>query len=253
MDAHRVQVEEARRVPLTEGAPAVALPPPPVMASSAPATVAASDMPSQSNTLRTLWAHISYFDSQQQALAFWEKFRQANPDFPSVRVRVTTPYVAKQYGNPLISLRVGPFGSQAFINELCDSNTIDSGDYDCTPVNDVGSAPSSTQPRMVQAVGTSPGRYGAPGKGLEAREGYWVQLGSYDSQERAQSAWQGMKLKHAAALRAMQAQLSTPPQGSHETPVYRLRTGPLLSQMAAQELCQRLKTDGASCLVVSEQ
>lgn len=255
MDAHNVQVEEARRVPLTSGVdgPIVASPPPPVIASSEPTSVAPADLPSQTQYNRTLWAHISYFDDAQKALAFWEKFRTANPDFPSVRVRVTSAYVAQQAGNSVVSLRVGPFGNLGFINELCENDLIDDEDLTCRNVTDVGSAANSTQPRMVQPVGFSGGRYGSAGSGLESRQGIWVQLGSYDSAEKAESGWLVMKNQHPAALRAMQAQVSTPPQGSHENAVYRLRTGPFVTQIAAEELCHRLKTNGASCLVVSEK
>ena len=254
MDAHNVRVEEARRVPLTlSDAPPMPAPPAPVVASSEPASVAPADMPSQTLFNRTLWAHISYFDNAQKALAFWEKFRSANPDFPSVRVRVTSSYVAQQAGNSVVSLRVGPFGNQAFIAELCDNDAIDDEDLTCRSVTDVGSAANSSQPRMVQPVGFSAGRYGSSGKGLETRTGVWVQLGAFDTPERAESNWKQMKLQHPAALRAMQAQVSTPPQGSHDNAVYRLRTGPFVSQMAAEELCQRLQSAGASCLVVSEK
>ncbi len=253
MDAHNVQVEEARRVPLTSDAPIVPAPPPPVIASSEPASVAPADLPSQTQYNRTLWAHISYFDNAQKALAFWEKFRAANPDFPSVRVRVTSAYVAQQVGNSVVSLRVGPFGNLGFINELCENDLIDDEDLTCRNVTDVGSAANSSQPRMVQPVGFTSGRYGSSGKGLQSREGIWVQLGAFDSAQKAESNWQVMKNQHPAALRAMQAQVSTPLQGSHENAVYRLRTGPFVSQTAAEELCQRLKSDGASCLVVSEK
>lgn len=253
MDAHNVRVEEARRVPLTDDAMMEPAPTPPVTASSAPVSVAPADMPSQTSYNRTLWGHISYFDNAQKALAFWDGFRKANPDFPSVRVRVTSPYVAREQGNGLVSLRVGPFGSQAFVNELCESDAVSRSDYTCRSVTDMGSAASSNQPRMVQPVGLSSGRYGRSGTGMQAREGVWVQLGAFASQEQAESSWQAMKLKHPSALRAMKAQLSTPPQGSHETPVFRLRVGPFLGQAAAEETCLRLKSDGSQCLVVNEQ
>jgi hypothetical protein len=251
-DAHHVAVEEAQRVPLSDEDIAIDLPPVPVIASGRPVSVALEDLPSQTFQTRTLWAHMSFFKSAPEALRFWHQFRSKNPDFPSVRVRVTSAYVSQKVGRDAVSLRVGPFGNADFIAELCENRVIDSADIGCRAIRDLGSASLSRQARVVQPVGMNSGRYGAATSGLSARHGVWVQLGSFASQSRAHAQWDALKIAHKSTLRAMRSQISSPKSGSHSQAVYRLRTGPFVNQTAAEELCVRLKADGTACLVVAE-
>lgn len=103
-----VRVEEATRVPLTDS-----------MTMSAQQMTPVTLYPAATLGKRTLWAQIGVFDDSQAALAFWERYKMAHPDFPAVRVRVTSPVLAARRGNDKVWLRVGPFGQTGFISNLC--------------------------------------------------------------------------------------------------------------------------------------
>ncbi len=130
-----VKVEEAKRVPLSEIT--VASPAAPVVVSvpSVPAPTAAL-LPSSTLGQRTLWAQIGQFNNSEEALAFWDKYRQSHPDFPVVRVRVASSLQQQQHGNDRVWLRVGPFARDGFIRALCDE--VD--DKRCGTVTDLGIA-----------------------------------------------------------------------------------------------------------------
>lgn len=153
--AANVRVEEAKRVPLTQTtAPATsAFPPMPPAVPVAPA-LPATMSPSATVGQKTLWAQVGVFPSQQAALAFWDKYRRANPDFPVVRVRVTSPLMAQQRGLDQVMLRVGPFGREAFINNLCEK--MDDEGLQCAPITDMGVASNPGQARGM----LPPSRYG---------------------------------------------------------------------------------------------
>ena len=140
-----VRVEEAKRVPLSQSnAPVVALPAYPTTTITAPSTNAspapAVDLsPSATLGQRTIWAQIGQFASPQDALAFWNHYRQSHPDFPVVRVRVTTPLAAQKHEVALVNLRVGPFAKPEFITNLCTSITQQDG-LMCGAIADLGVA-----------------------------------------------------------------------------------------------------------------
>jgi hypothetical protein len=111
-----VRVEEAKRVPVTEGSE-----PTMVTAASAPAAPAVSLRPTSTDGQKTLWAQIGPFVSSDAALAFWANYRQSHPDFPVVRVRVTSPVMQQTRGGTESWLRVGPVMRSGFVRSLCGS------------------------------------------------------------------------------------------------------------------------------------
>jgi hypothetical protein len=251
-----VQVEEAKRVPISEQKKPKKKPAPvisPVVAQSAPTNVPVVRSPSNSILNKTLWAHIGQFDTPQSALKFWENYRKIYPDFPVVRVRVTTSYVAQQSGTQQFSLRIGPFSNQKFIDTLCESNQVRSIYLDCRTVNDMGVSANQHMDRSEQPGVYRAGRYGSTGTGIQALAGFWVQLGAFPTMRMAEEHWKELKKEYETVLSSMQAQVSTPPLGSQSQQVYRLRAGPFVSQSAAEETCTRLLKEKGSCLVVAEQ
>lgn len=117
-----VRVGEAQRVPLSQATvpqPVAALPAPPVMAAPAIPAPGPALSPSANLGQKTLWAHVGQFTDAQAALAFWDQYRRTHPDFPVVRVRVTSPLQSLNRGNDKVSLRVGPFAKEASIRTLC--------------------------------------------------------------------------------------------------------------------------------------
>jgi hypothetical protein len=119
------------------------------MPAPAPAPIPQQLSPSATIGQKTLWAQIGSFEDPQAALAFWDRYRNGHPDFPVVRVRVTSPYMAQQRAVSQVNLRVGPFARDAFISNLCSTLEDDDAteDLQCQAVTDMGvaSGPKSGQ------------------------------------------------------------------------------------------------------------
>ncbi|MFN7185302.1 MAG: SPOR domain-containing protein [Alphaproteobacteria bacterium] len=255
-----VQVGEAQRVPLSDAEKILPAPmelPAPVVGvnEATDATNAPFVPPSSVAPQKTLWAQIQFFENQQEALAFWDAYRKSHPDFPAVRVRVTSPLSALQRGDDRVTLRVGPFAAQGFVRMLCKYvEATDEGLFDknmeCGSIVDLGASASAYAPRerTAQQVLTA-ARYAADHPGGMAATSYWVQLGSYASYRAAQEAWKMAKTKHNDVLGDTGFQIKTPSQGSAKS-IFRLQTGPFSSQIAAREVCSRIKVNQGQCLVL---
>lgn len=257
-----VQVGEAQRVPLSasQQAPVEQLPAKvvgvneePALADNMPPPIPATPVapPSSGAIQKTLWAHVHYFPDQQAALSFWDTYRRAHPDFPVVRVRTTSSLVAQQSGDLRVSLRIGPFAQRGFIDSLCESFDDMDSNVECGAITDMGASANAYAPRdrMVQASAAS-ARYA--NKIANITPGFWVQLGTYPSVEDAELAWEDATTQHSDALAGMKPAIVSPEQGSQSNAVFRLRTGPFADQMAAKDLCSRVKVNNGTCLVVSE-
>lgn len=116
-----VNVEEAKRVPLTHATNAPLVAPVPQRVPVAPVQPPVSLSPNATNGQKTIWAQIGPFANNEAALNFWANYRQVNPDFPVVRVRVTTPYQQHLQGSSQSWLRIGPVTKMGFVNSLCAS------------------------------------------------------------------------------------------------------------------------------------
>ena len=259
-----VEVGEARRVPLTQSdrvpLPPASLPAPVVgvePASGAKVGLLDASPPSSVLPQKTLWAQIQYFENQQQALAYWERFRKANPDFPVVRLRTTSALSALKRGDERVSLRVGPFASGGFVRILCDDveardDSLFGDAMECGTVTDLGASANAYAPRERTAQQVlNAARYAAKNPAAASPVSYWVQLGSYSSHPKAKTAWEEAKTKNSDALMGLKSEITSPPQGSQGTPVFRLQVGPFSSAMAAGEVCSRIKTNLGNCLVVT--
>lgn len=248
-----VKVSEAVRVPLTDTAPIseeaslaaertrLATPP---MSMGTPS----QEMPG----MRTLWAQIGYFSDQQHALGYWENFRKANPTFPAVRVRITSPYMASSFGAPKVSLRVGPFDQGAYVKDICDevigSSKQAGQPLDCQSVADMN---ESAPKRTVRAAGTEARRENFYAKQNQtASEMYWVQVGSFASPTEADAFWQQLASAHKPTLDGIAPNIAPPIMSSSMEPVFRLRAGPYALRNPADTLCAKLQARGSQCLIV---
>lgn len=142
-----VQVEEAKRVPVTQ---AIVAPP---VATTQHVTPAATLSPTTTDGQKTIWAQVGPFASEQAAIAYWGAYRQNHPDFPVVRVRATTPLQTTAGKKAPAWLRVGPVANSAFVTSLCGSLGAQPG-LRCGVVRDSGAvsdiksgkqAPASTR------------------------------------------------------------------------------------------------------------
>jgi cell division protein FtsN len=74
-----------------------------------------------------------------------------------------------------------------------------------------------------------------------------LQIGSYKSEAEARQSWNAFKSEHDAAA-GYRSDVKAADLGARGT-WYRLRMGPFADRKAAQQVCARLKADGASCLL----
>jgi len=266
----RVEVAEAVRVPLSVSATNAARS---GISATPPATMAApkaagrvrpffgyGGFPSQSFSKQTTWAQLGYFPDDQTAYTYWDKVRETYPDITgALRVRVTKPYTtAQRNGSSRVSLRVGPFPSQADMETIC--KVTRQASLDCTSLREMGNSTGAYAERTRGGDRYLSDRY----KGRESRdrdpfqnisyeEIYWAQLGSYPSPQRASEAWENLKGSYGFAFGGMEPNVITPAMSSSARPVFRLRTGPFNTNLAAANMCNSLQKFGISCLVVAEQ
>jgi hypothetical protein len=127
------EVEEAIRVPVTQANIA------PPVATTQHVTPAATLSPTATDGLKTIWAQVGPFASEQAAIAYWGAYRQSHPDFPVVRVRATTPLQTTAGSKAHSWLRVGPVANSGFVTSLCGSLAAQPG-LRCGVVRDSGAA-----------------------------------------------------------------------------------------------------------------
>lgn len=252
-----VTVGEAQRVPLSQQAQPLFVPadsstmiPQPGMMQPAQqyASPEAALPPSQPMG-KTHWAEIGRFSSAPDALAYWDQYRNANPDFPVVRVRVTQAYTDRLRGSEAVSLRVGPFAKPQALDYLCRTvNEAEKGPkLDCKRITDLGISTGPSLPRQRVLMGEAFARRAmmqSPAQGDQ----FWLQLGSYPTMMQAQNAWDDLKAKHGNALPGAAPNISVPAMGS-SAPSYRLRSGPFVRQTDAQAACLLVKNSGGNCIV----
>jgi hypothetical protein len=151
-----VRVGEAQRVPLSQATvPAAAPVAPAAPAAMLPGSPSVSLRPSATLGQKTLWAQVGSFNDAQTALAYWDNFRRTHPDFPVVRVRVSSQFAALQRGNTSVNLRVGPFLRDTSVRTLCATIAKDQDDRDvdsdlrvrCGGIVDTGVAAAVGGPR----------------------------------------------------------------------------------------------------------
>ena len=105
-------------------------------------------------------------------------------------------------------------------------------------------APAPAAPAPVKTATVPP----APATAAPATGGYVLQIGAYKSKADADSAWRTYKAKHAALLSGYSDDIQQADLGEKGT-WYRLRIGGLSNREVAVGLCDRLKADGAACIL----
>jgi cell division protein FtsN len=82
---------------------------------------------------------------------------------------------------------------------------------------------------------------------VKASGGALLQIGSYKSNAEAMQSWNAFKARHSVAS-GYQPDIQKVALGAKGV-WYRLRLGGIADKKAAIELCEKLKAQGASCLV----
>jgi cell division protein FtsN len=239
-------------IPLTQKAPRAAISPAVPQGDLASPAVALP--PSAPMVGKSQWADIAKFSSPQAALAYWERFRKAQPDFPVVRVRVVQTYAEKMHNVNDVTLRVGPFAKPQSIDYLC--KHLGADNLTCRPVIDSGASAASSDARTRALQGeanlaTQEMTKGDPAA-KPAHGQYWMQLGSYPSLGQAQNSWGDLQKKHGSALSGMSPNIAVPALTSASRPTFRLRAGPFATELAANQACMRLQSAGGSCVISAQ-
>ncbi len=233
-----VNVAEAIRVPVTEEDIVEDTTP-----SMAQELAKVQGYPSAPTPIATNWVQLSYFIDQQNALSFWEAYRLENPAFPSVRVRVTKPYMFART-DPRVSLRIGPFENENVPRDFCDM--VKDLDMRCFMVTDLG---MSSPKHGATSIGKSSYDY-RRNHAQNMDDHYWVQLGAFHSPDHAQEAWGRMQRDHTLLLTALSPDITTAGISSSATNAFRLRAGPYRTRIPASRLCATLRSRGESCVVI---
>lgn len=101
--------------------------------------------PRSTDGIKSSWLQIGPFAKREEALGFWSHYREANPDFPVLRVRTVTNYQQEINGITRTWLRVGPVTRQGLIDAVCGSLPKEST-LKCSTVIDTGVDASKDQP-----------------------------------------------------------------------------------------------------------
>jgi cell division protein FtsN len=118
-----------------------------------------------------------------------------------------------------------------------------SGPSAITPPSETGTAPS---PDVTANSGAPPAA--APKETPKpSAGGYLLQIGSYKSEDEANTAWRAFQASHSmvSGYRSDVKEVDLGEKGTW----YRLRIGSFADKSAAAEFCAKLKSDGANCLV----
>jgi hypothetical protein len=77
-----------------------------------------------------------------------------------------------------------------------------------------------------------------------------LQIGAYESEDLAKSAWMAFQSKHAGSLAGATSDIQRADLGSKGI-WYRLRVGPFADKSAANTVCDKLKAEGAGCFAAA--
>ncbi|MFO1241924.1 MAG: SPOR domain-containing protein [Rickettsiales bacterium] len=254
-DRAQVQVGEAIPVPLSAPqAPVARMGRPGV---NAPRQTVFLGYPSQLMRGSSLWAEISYFKTEQDALGYWGTLRSRDAELPNgLRLRVTRPFLKVGSNANRLSLRVGPFNTVASVRRLC-SHTRPEG-LNCRAIKDLGSSVNSSMLARRESSGQTRQRlqqsrqYIKPSTaGFGSGGVYWLQLGSFMAPQAAQDKWQELSATYQSVLAHTSHQIYVPSRTSGAT-LYRLRAGPYVSAGEAVSTCEMLKSRGGICAVVRD-
>lgn len=248
---------------LVEVAEAIYVPPQQEVAQDAAVPIinkrpAWGSLPSQDAPGKQLWLQLSSFRNRDDALNFWRQLQQTAPEtaHPSYRVRVIRPYTMSAAGH--VALRIGPTTSRKRANALCAVAGAAAKGLRCNMVREFGTSRSySTAKRAPIAKTGGYKRYGMRNRSYTPRRGmvttHWVQLGSYQQTTHAREYLMRLQDMYPNLVGDVDADITTPPNSSAGTRVYRLQLGPFSSDEQARERCSALRQEGVSCLVISRR
>jgi len=179
----------------------------------------------------SVWIKVDYFQNEAAAHNFWSNLRAQNPDFGSYSMNASTPLTRSNR----TTAKIGPFASAAETQSAC-AVIMQSGLH-CAISNAVPERLINTLPSLNTYIDS-------PVAGSGENKGGWiVQLGSYDSYQDAEEKWDAYA-KENHHLSKLENNI-IPADGR-----FRLRAGNFDSSAKADSLCDELRGNGISCIIV---
>jgi hypothetical protein len=241
-----VQVAEAIRVPLSNKKSRTKF-----AVKNLPTVNGLGGLPSES-TSKTYWTQLSYFHDETSARNFYQDLRTAYPQLGSgIRIRITHPY---SFENGRVSLRMGPFAGTGDAYTIC--KAADKQNLRCIIVKDLGSsvAANTAREHHPSPINTAMPHHTEQQQGFTPPPtNYWLQLGTFTSEDDAWDSWNALKSNHSALLGRAHATVTMPSMSSSMRSVYRLRTGPYNNESSTDSLCNNLQSLGVDCIVISDK
>lgn len=208
--------------------------------------------PSQSFLQKSLWVKLKYFDSEKSATNYWNNLRKSNPEITKkLRMRVTKPYSQRKTSKK-VSMQLGPLLSYKDVQKLC--KIASTPELACEIQRDIGVSTANRGKRSV----TSGKKYVSrkslhsryAGRKVSGASHFWIQVGSYHNRGDAMKVWSELKSQHKE-LKGLYPHLEHPAYSSSARTIYRLRSGPFSTRVAADNLCSALNADSTPCIVVN--
>lgn len=200
---------------------------------------------------KELWVSVGYFTNQSSARGFWNRMTaSANPIYTKYRMKTKRPVGY----NGKVSAEIGPIYNSSEAANLC--NQISSEGLSCKVFQSLNQSSeysgsrngiASSRHSNLRNDGFS---YDVVGNEINSF-GYnnWsIQLGSYDTQDVATNIWQNLKSQHRI-LDDLDYKISKPSGGGSNGKL-RLRAGSFTSSESAESVCQELRRNFVSCIIV---
>ncbi len=188
---------------------------------------------------------VSGFDNEQKAYDFYQELYKELGAKIGKRVHISRALIANSpHSGVMLSLNAA---NDDAITSICSTATerqlgCNREAMDTTAVADASS---------TSAADSSPAA-NSPFSVVKASH-FWVQLGSWGSEEEAQSHFDAVRDHNHKILAAYDATISPLPEGSkNASKTVRLRVGPFAQRTDARRMCNRLHARGTSCLVVRD-
>ena len=111
-------------------------------------------------------------------------------------------------------------------------------------------APTPNVVASIPAPAAVPVAQATPAKPAPAAGTTMLQIGAYPTKDLADAAWKNFRTKHTGVIGSLPDDIREADLGAKGT-WYRLRVGPFAEKGAATAMCDRLKSEGASCFIAA--
>lgn len=201
----------------------------------------------QAQGTQELWVSVGYFTNQSSARGFWNRIAgNSGGQYANYRMKTLRPATGSK-----VTAEIGPIYSGQEAQGLC--NTVSNEGLSCdikgglrqsASVNKYGNFISG---QRHSDLASSANSYGTVGEEVASADyNTWsVQLGTFDSKQAALNSWENLLLQNSV-LQGLAHNVSSSEASSRQ----RLRAGKFSSTEAAQSVCEELRRNYVSCIIV---